>query len=577
MKIEFAVPKGEESYLFSVNGQEIDMFDNLAIGHLQSKYDCKIVKIRGNYFYKFDVISNSDSVDLVVYEGIIVNNRSSWTETYRASARLGQPGVVETGDFDLAFWHDLLSTVNNSKNELFVDLYCLSDNHMDIVRNIFNHSFEGNVFLFMEKYKSIKKTSIKVFDKDIFNIPQVRINKNVGKAKEGEYAYHAIQREIELKGEVFFDVTVIEGPVKNGVMDIVDKHRYFLTEGYAYSPDGGSLEIFMNPNLCGPIYCNNMEKRYPSLMLDKYKNGRYFYQYFFSRDFIPCFEILAKAGYTFLADMFLDEYYDLLSRNRQDIYFFSDINLYGKNDKEIFGFKLNKLRNINESGYIDYYTSYGHQVSYHFSNFIERVKSINKYAPCLFDIKDIGFELLRFMRTRCQDENCMKEVLYIQKMGVSNTDLYDDYLRMCKNANKYYDGMYPKNIKLAHDVMVTYMNQLKEAKNNEYFKSAVSSPEYLDYLYEEEEYSIFAPRTANDLVNESYQLSHCVRSYIDRVASGSTKIYFLRLNESKSKSLVTIEVFNKQVYQARGKYNRDVTSKEREFIKRWADKKHLAY
>jgi hypothetical protein len=214
---------------------------------------------------------------------------------------------------------------------------------MEVIRSVFPFQMQINPFLFFKKYQSLRKIKNKRFDTAIFDIPSVKINKNVGKVFDGKYINYAIQREVELENEVFFDITVISGNVYDGIMDIEKKHRYFLTEDFAYSPDGGPIGVFTSKNIYGNVYDQKMKKKYPNLMLDTYV-GKYYYQYFFAKEFIPCFEILAKAGYSELADMVLDDYYagNEIWRN---------INLFGKNDKEIFGFKLNKLKNIDRELY----------------------------------------------------------------------------------------------------------------------------------------------------------------------------------------------------------------------------------
>ena len=170
-----------------------------------------------------------------------------------------------------------------------------------------------------------------------------------------------------------------------------------------------------------------------------------------------------------------------------------------------------------------------------------------------------------------------KELEYVRTLTEEQYSLYEDYLRMAKNTNKYPGGLYPKSLKQSHDVLVTYINQLREAKNNLVFEEAVQDESYLSLLYEEPKYSILAPRTANDLVNESYQLSHCVRSYISRVATRQTRIYFMRLNLQKAKPLITIEVNGDRIVQVRGKANREPNGEENNFVYRWAIEKSLVY
>lgn len=566
MQLEFLLDDGKKC-INTFNGDVIEVSD-LCIKRFEKKNNITFFQriIYDNIFYKYGIKAKDNCVILSVYEGRYENS-VIWKEVYTCTIEKGKKGIIENGDCNLDFWYEFFATNYgySQYKEYNVCKFSLDEEPMEIVRKVFPANMQENVFLFFKKYSTLKKVKVKEFNKEIFNIPSVKINRNVGKIFDNHYIHYAIQREVELQGEVFFDVTVISGKVYNGIMDVEDKHRYFLTEGYIYSPDGGNLGVFMSDNLYGNVYDNNMRKKHPELMLDKY-NGKYFYQYFFSKEFIPCFEILAKAGFSEYADLMLDNYF-----NNKTIAWEYEINLYGKNDKEIFGFKLNKLKNFDiDICYKE--SSIGHQ---EFLNFTRILQMINKRAPFLMDIEGIDAELYQFIKRRLSSGITVKDINYIKSIGTSYASLYADYLAMGSEVGKLSGGLHPKNLKHEHDVMVTYINQLKEAKNNKQFEEAVSSVDYLNNLYEGEKYCILAPRTANDLVNESYRLSHCVKTYIKNVATYNTKIYFLREKDKKGKSLVTIEVRNNRICQVRGKANRKPTKEEDNFVCEWAKNKKL--
>lgn len=560
MSLEFII-KNNDIFINSLNGDIIE-WDCAYIEKFEKKNKIQFLETPiDNDFYKFDVKQEKDTITLIIYKGYY-DNKTIWNCIYTASIIQGKKGVIEKGDCNLDFWHEYFATNYGTKpyDEANINKFCFIDNHMDVVRKVFCTNMQNNIFLFMKKYNTLKKINYKTFNKEIFNIAPIQINKNVGKIYNDKYINYAIQREIELEGEIFFDITVISGKVTNGTINIEKKHRYFMTEDYIYSPDNGPLDVFVSNNICGHIYDKKMKKKYPNLLLDKYK-GKYYYQYFLSKEFIPAFEILAKAGLTKYADLVLDKYYEEEKA-------LNYINIYGKNDKEIFGFKLNKLKNIKfdikELGYQD-----------SFSYFIMELQKINTKAPYLLDEKNITLPLFLFFVNNLQKKINKKDMDYVKKLNSYNIKIYIDYLNMCYLSNRYSGGLYPKKLLHEHDVMISYMNQLKEAKNNVIFERAVSNESYTKNIYEDDIYCILAPREANDLVNESYALSHCVRSYIENVALGRTKIYFLRKVEQKSKSLVTIEVMGEKIYQVKGRYNRDATLEENEFIKKWAKERNL--
>lgn len=566
MQLEFLLNDGKKC-INTFNGDIIDINDLYAKPRFEKKNNITFFKrvIDDNLFYKYGVKAENDVVTLSVYEGKY-EDKVVWKEVYTCKAEKNKKGIIESGDCNLDFWYEFFATDYGYSEyaEYNTCKFSLDKEPMEIVRKVFCANMQENVFLFFKKYSTLRKVKVKEFNKEIFNIPPIKINRNVGKIFDKNYIHYAIQREVELQGEVFFDVTVISGKVTNGIIDIEDKHRYFLTEGYIYSPDGGNLGIFMSENLYGNVYDNNMRKKHPELMLDKY-NGKYFYQYFFSKEYIPCFEILAKAGFSEYADLMLDNYFG----NKH--FTWDSVNLYGKNDKEIFGFKLNKLKNFDiDICYKN--SSYGRQ---EFINFIRILRMINKKSPYLMDVEGIDENLFEFIKRRLASGISIKDIEYIKSLGTSSASFYGDYLAMGQEVGKLSGGLHPKNLKHEHDVMVTYINQLKEAKNNKQFEEAVSSPDYLNNLYEGEKYCILAPRTANDLVNESYRLSHCVKTYIKNVATYSTKIYFLREKDKKGKSLVTVEVRRDRICQVRGRANRRPTKEEDNFVVEWAKEKKL--
>lgn len=576
-------------YIIDYNGKLIDTCTNKELSRetlpseikkLERKNNIRIFKniIHDNLFYKYDIEQHEKTIKLIVYKGSYLN-KINWLPIYSASITLNKIGIQEEGDLDLEFWHEYFATCYGlmNYNELNVSLFSLNKNPMKVVRTIFTTHLEDNVFLFFKKYRNSKKVNEKTYDTNIFNnIKPIKLNKNVGKTLDSNLnQYYAFQKEIIINNEVFFDVTLIVGPVHNGIMDIKEKHRFFITENYAYSPTNSDLRILIDNYIHGKIYDKLMKTQYPSLMLDKYKSKKYYYAYLLSKNFLPAFEILVKAEFNKLADLCLDNYYYKLNefnknyKSKTNIDTFK-INLYGKNDKEIFGFKLKTLKNVHP----DCYELHG-SCKESFTQFITDVTKIVNNAPNILN-QPIDSEMFEFILLRYTSKTLSKEITYLKNIGTYNQSLYADYLRLCSNANKYSGGLYPKNLKHEHDVMVTYTQELKETENNKVFEGVVSSVEYQTLLYTGEKYCILAPRQANDLVMESYQLSHCVRGYISDVARKYTKIYFMRLVDKKSKPLITLEVRDNKVKQARGKANRHLTQEEDNFVQEWMNNKGLS-
>ena len=123
-----------------------------------------------------------------------------------------------------------------------------------------------------------------------------------------------------------------------------------------------------------------------------------------------------------------------------------------------------------------------------------------------------------------------------------------------------------------------HLRQLKE-ENIVFPKSSISnySIKYTSLNNSIESYSIEQIISSNELYNEGRQLHHCVYSYSSYCESNSCQIFSLSIIDQKNKSrpLLTIEVKENDIYQVRGKYNREPIDYELEIINKWANKEGL--
>ncbi|MDO8640853.1 MAG: PcfJ domain-containing protein [Nitrosarchaeum sp.] len=80
-----------------------------------------------------------------------------------------------------------------------------------------------------------------------------------------------------------------------------------------------------------------------------------------------------------------------------------------------------------------------------------------------------------------------------------------------------------------------------------------------------------------DLKEEGRAMHHCVVSYVGSCLTGRTTIWSLTIHSCEgSFRLLTLEVTNGSISQARGPYNRKPTQKEFNILHRWASKEHLS-
>ena len=142
-----------------------------------------------------------------------------------------------------------------------------------------------------------------------------------------------------------------------------------------------------------------------------------------------------------------------------------------------------------------------------------------------------------------------------------------DYARMMSRISTKFEK-YPKNFLTTHKIACRNYNRLKEQFIEEDFQKRMDPS--LEYVYGN--YKFIYPETTQDIKDEACMQGNCVASYIQRVINGDCHILFLRKKDDLEHSLVTIEVRNNKIVQAKGRFNRDVTAEEQEAIDQWNKK-----
>lgn len=150
---------------------------------------------------------------------------------------------------------------------------------------------------------------------------------------------------------------------------------------------------------------------------------------------------------------------------------------------------------------------------------------------------------------------------------------YLDYLRACVQLG--YDMkdkkiLYPTNLQDAHDKATNLVVIVKNEANDRLIKERLK--ELSKNTYQNDKYIVYAADSVESLLKESKELSHCVKTYIERYALAETSIYFMREINNKDKPLVTIEVKNNEILQARAKCNADPNEEQLKFLDSWKTK-----
>ena len=140
-----------------------------------------------------------------------------------------------------------------------------------------------------------------------------------------------------------------------------------------------------------------------------------------------------------------------------------------------------------------------------------------------------------------------------------------DYLAMCK-ADGIVPTLYSSYLKQTHDIASRNHSLKVEKENEDIFKNR-----YEDFKTTRVgDFYVVAPKGSNELKQEGDNLNHCVASYIKKVIDGKCLIYFLR--KDVKESLITFEVVDNRIVQARGMHNRRPNEKELGALKKFAEK-----
>ena len=142
-------------------------------------------------------------------------------------------------------------------------------------------------------------------------------------------------------------------------------------------------------------------------------------------------------------------------------------------------------------------------------------------------------------------------------------ELLDYVYMMTAISNKF--EKYPKNFLTTHRI---------SCRNYNHFKQQFDELKFTERIKEDMEicigdYMFIYPKSTQDMKDEAAQQSNCIASYIQRVIDEECDILFLRKKEDIDKSLVTLEVRNNQIVDAKQKYNMPVSEKQQEIINKW--------
>ena len=143
----------------------------------------------------------------------------------------------------------------------------------------------------------------------------------------------------------------------------------------------------------------------------------------------------------------------------------------------------------------------------------------------------------------------------------------EDYANIMSTISPKYEK-YPRNFLTTHKIACRNYNRLKKEFSEEIFRTRINK----DYECAFGDYQFIYPDSTQDIKDEAVSQNNCVASYIDKVIDGQCHIMFLRKKSKPNDSLVTIEIRDNKIVQARRRFNDPVTEEDQVAIDKWNKK-----
>lgn len=525
--------------------------------------------------FTYNIFVENDVLVLHILQGL------NFDVIYEAKFRKDTKMVEQSGEEDILYWKELL------KENFFYDIYDFNDinvnekNYIESINEVFPMvGYVSNLSEFIEIYlnKGFKEKNLYEIAK---KIPVQRLNLNLGKSFHKRTLTTCFIKEYEVNTEVLIEVNIVTGICKDGKLIPSYKDRIIISDNFIYNPKKVDLDILNDNIYYGVFSGTKFSKRYPHLKLQEYisSGGKKIVPFILSSNNDIRLEVIGKAGLGYISDNYKK---------------FKDADFEKTNIKKMFGLSIKALKCLNSQEFINYISA---------SESLDKFKKLYKIQPMVFTsvftkdsiefIKDNVGNAHPYVEIY-EDKDVLKYINYIQSsnfvsLSQKKNDLlktYMDYLNLCSFCNLYPGGKFPNDIIHYHDLMCMYRDEKRASHQEESFGFAIANPRYkfLGTWYPEmaietnkkEQLVMLLPRKAADLVSESYNMNNCVRTYVSRVASGSTYILFLRYINRLSTSFVTVEV-NKSydLIQVKASHNRKPSEEVAEFIRKWAKEKDV--
>ena len=208
-----------------------------------------------------------------------------------------------------------------------------------------------------------------------------------------------------------------------------------------------------------------------------------------------------------------------------------------------------------------------------------KINIINDYyfPDIIYIIRNVNQDLFKYFTNKV-----LEKLLEVASKDYSMISAYCDYINMVDNMEMFNQFKISFDTKQELENMHDIVSDLYNIKRTEIevktFKKNVKKMEKFEYSNQKLPFIVVAPKEADDIAREGIELHHCVKSYIPKIASGTTNVIFIRKKEEVDKPFFTVEISNKgNIEQVHGFGNRNADTEPglTEFVEKWAKTKKL--
>lgn len=388
------------------------------------------------------------------------------------------------------------------------------------------------------------------------------------------------------RGELIFNMVTFDFKLNPTMKKYDDLRKYFINYGFDnywsqsyslnYNVKGEAKDIFIKyfrflKDIVSSGYYKYTKSNLGNILKDFYSKKTYQEKQKYKFDGKK-FENLSEIAKSFLDILGSDLNFDVNYENYtlfQNLKFRKDVRKVLKEfniiiDKDLIEIKSQDEKYLNEiviilrdENLINYFPSYIEEGKHSLSLFWNAYQEFQELKEFNYDIKSVITNIINYYSVY-ENLDFKEAVRYLKDYGSMNTQM------KVKHFKKY-----PRFLRSNHDIIVAEYRSYKKEYSEELFLSKIKS----EFEFKSKNFLVVNPKSIQDLKDEGEQLSHCVGSYIDRIIDGKTNILFMRKVENKS--LITLEVRNNTIIQAKGYGNRMPTKEEEELIRTYANEKEL--